>query len=128
MPSEKEMVAVVENDSTVGEAIARLLRAAGFRAQTFLSAESFLRQDFIRNSACLVVDIHLGGMSGFELEQELTHAGSRVPVIFITADETSETRERAKHTNCRGFLYKPVEAEKLIPIIRQAVEPPPVSK
>jgi FixJ family two-component response regulator len=128
MPVEKEMVAVVENDSTVGEAIARLLRAAGFRAQTFISAESFLKQDSNCKPGCLVLDIHLGGMSGFELEQRLNNAGSGVPVIFITADETSETRERAKKTHCRGFLYKPVEAEKLIPIVRQAMEPPPVSK
>jgi FixJ family two-component response regulator len=128
MPLEKEMVAVVENDSTVGEAIARLLRAAGFRAQTFLSAESFLKGETLCNAACLVIDIHLGGMSGFDLEQRLTDSGSHVPVIFITADETPETRERAKGTNCRALLNKPVEATMLIPIVREAMEPPPLSK
>ena len=117
------MVAVVENDSTVCEAIARLLRAAGFRAETFFSGESFLNSDSRQNAACLVLDIHLTGMSGFDVEERLVAAGSRVPVIFITADETSEVRERAKGTHCSALLYKPVEAEQLIPMIRQAFEP-----
>jgi len=123
MRTAETMVAVVENDSTVCEAIARLLRAAGFRAETFFSGESFLKSDSLQKAACLVLDIHLGGMSGFDLEQRLAAAGSHVPVIFITADETSETRKRANESHCSALLYKPVEAEKLIPMVRQAVEP-----
>jgi len=123
MQTAKTMVAVVENDSTVCEAIARLLRAAGFRAETFFSGESFLNSENRQNAACLVLDIHLTGMSGFDVEERLATAGSRVPVIFITADETSEVRERAKGTHCSALLYKPVEAEKLIPMVRRAVEP-----
>ena len=123
MQTAKTMVAVVENDSTVCEAIARLLRAAGFRAETFFSGESFLSSETRQNAACLVLDIHLAGMSGFDVEEHLATAGSRVPVIFITADETSEVRERAKGTHCSALLYKPVEAEKLIPMVRLAVEP-----
>ena len=123
MKQPKPTIAVVENDSAVCEALDRLLRAAGFRTQSFPSAETFLSSTEAESADCLILDIHLGGMSGFDLQQRLAESGSRLPVISITADETTATRQRAQRANCSAFLLKPVEATPLIEAIHRAIHP-----
>ena len=91
-------VAVVDDDASLCRALGRLLRGWGMQAVTYPSAEAFLEDAHAPRLDCLVLDIQLGGMSGFELTEELRTSGSCLPVIFITGHDTAETRERALET------------------------------
>lgn len=91
-------VAVVDDDVSLCKALRRLLSAWDMRAVTYPSAEAFL-EDVHRSALdCLILDVQLGGMSGFDLEARLRETGVPVPIIFITAHDTPETHERALST------------------------------
>src|SRR5262245_37741156 len=90
------VVCVVDDDVSLLRALQRLLNAGGFGVETFSSAEEFLQAPSRDDVACLVLDVHLGGLSGFELQERLLAAGSRIPVLFITARDDAPTRERAR--------------------------------
>jgi FixJ family two-component response regulator len=110
-------VAVVEDDPSMLQGLNRLLSAHGFRVQTFASAELFL--DAIANceAECLILDIHLGGISGIDLKRQLTASGSNLPVIFMTAIDTETTRQEAFDAGCIAYLRKPFLAKLLIDAI-----------
>ena len=110
-------VAVVEDDPSMLQGLNRLLSAHGFRVQTFASAELFL--DHIANceAKCLLLDIHLGGISGIDLKRQLTASGSNLPVIFMTAIDTQFTRQEAFDVGCVAYLRKPFLAKLLIDAI-----------
>jgi FixJ family two-component response regulator len=110
-------VAVVEDDPSMLQGLNRLLSAHGFRVQTFASAELFL--DAIANceAECLLLDIHLGGISGIDLKRQLAASGSNLPVIFMTAIDTETTRQEAFDAGCIAYLRKPFLAKLLIDAI-----------
>jgi len=103
------------------KALERLLRAAGFRAVLFPSAEALLATDAADLAACLVLDIQLPGLSGFELRRRLAAAGLARPVIFITAHDEPSTRHEAEGSGCIAYLRKPVEGTVLLAAIRRAL-------
>lgn len=110
-------IAVVEDDPSMLQGLNRLLLAHGFRVERFSSAESFL-DDIARCEAkCLLVDIHLGGMSGIDLKRWLTSSGSNLPVIFMTAIDNEAARQEALDAGCVGYLKKPFLAKLLIDAI-----------
>ena len=110
-------IAVVEDDPSMLQGLNRLLLAHGFRVERFTSAESFL-DDIARCEAkCLLVDIHLGGMSGIDLKRRLTSSGSPMPVIFMTAIDNEATRKEAVEVGCVAYLRKPFLAKLLIDAI-----------
>jgi FixJ family two-component response regulator len=113
-------IGVVEDDPSFLRALGRLLGAAGFRVATFASAEAFLASESVGAMACLVLDVNLGGMSGFDLQRRLVAAGSPIPTIFITAEDDPLTRERAR--SGVAYLRKPFREEALIGAIQQALE------
>ena len=113
-------IAVVDDDTSICRALARLLRAAGFDPVTYPSAEAFLDDTARARVDCLVLDIHLGGMSGFDLQKQLAAAGSAPPIIFITADEEPETSEQARRAGCAAYFHKPVAGDLLLAAIRRA--------
>ncbi len=113
-------VAVVDDDAAVRKALCRLLRSAGFAVTTFESAEEFLDRGLGDPANCLVLDIHLGGMSGFDLHDELVRAGSTIPVIFITAHDDATTRDRLWQAGAVTCLRKPFDATALIEAIDRA--------
>jgi len=98
-------IGVVEDDASFLRALGRLLSGAGFTVTTFTSGEEFLASDSAATTACLVLDVHLGGMSGFDLQQRLAATGAPIPTIFITAHDDAVTRERASPT-CRSRFAK----------------------
>jgi FixJ family two-component response regulator len=114
------MIGVVEDDPSFLRALRRLLSAAGFSVATFASAEEFLASEAAGATACLVLDVHLGGMSGFDLQQRLATAGTPIPTIFITAHDDPVTRERAR--SGVAYLRKPFREDALIGAIHQALE------
>src|SRR4051794_237490 len=94
--------------------IGRLLDVAGFSVEAFPSAEAFLDKDGGNRAACVVLDIHLPGMSGLELRRQLREAGSVVPVIFITATTDESLQEAATSLGCDAYLNKPFAPETLV--------------
>jgi FixJ family two-component response regulator len=125
MSAEKINVAVVDDDGSFCRALGRLLRAAGFAPVMYPSAEAFLQDATRTGMDCLVLDIHLGGMSGFDLQKHLAETGSPPPIIFMTGHEEPETPELARRAGCVAFLRKPFVGSSLLDAIRRAVEARP---
>jgi len=114
-------VAIVDDDTSHCRALARLLRASGMEASVFASAEEYLE---LRNGStvdCLVLDIQLGGMSGFELQSRLAAADPALPVVFLSAHEDPETVARAAQTGC-AYVRKTESGRTLLEAIRRAAE------
>ncbi len=114
-------IAIVDDDASLCHAMERLMRAAGFQSMIYSSAEAFLRESEHSRTDCILLDIQLGGMSGFELQSMLASSGSTIPIIFITAYDDPETRERARQTGCSAYLRKNDSGEAVIEAIRKAV-------
>ena len=112
-------IAVVEDDPSMLQGLSRVLSAHGFRVVKFTSAESFLDSLALCEAACLVVDVHLGGISGIDLKRRLTSSGSDFPVIFMTAVDSEATRQAAVDAGCVAYLRKPFLAKLLIEAINQ---------
>jgi FixJ family two-component response regulator len=110
-------IAVVDDDPSALQGLNRLLSAHGFRVQTFASAELFL-DDIAKSEAnCLVLDIHLGGISGIDLQRQLIASGRKLPVIFMTAIDNDATHQKAIDVGCIAYLRKPFLAKLLIDAI-----------
>jgi FixJ family two-component response regulator len=114
-------IAIIDNDQGVRRAIVRLLRAHGFRAQGFASAEAFLLRGRIDEPACLVMDIELDGMSGLELLDRLKADGSTLPIVVMTAADDEKTPRSVLAAGCVAYLEKPASAELLLAAIEKAM-------
>ena len=122
MPNATRLISIVDDDHSVRRALRRLVQFAGFTAETFASAEDFLSSASLVRTACLVLDIHLnGGMSGFELQAQLTADRVLIPIIFISAHNDVLTRERVKKSGAAAYLWKPFNDELLLDAIRGVV-------
>jgi FixJ family two-component response regulator len=115
------VVCVIDDDVSLLRALQRLLGASGFHVKAFSSAEEFLEARHVASVGCLVLDVHLGGLSGFELHDRLVLAGKRIPVVFITAHDDTLTRERARRAGAIDYLRKPFNDESLIAGINRAL-------
>jgi FixJ family two-component response regulator len=121
IPLSKRLVAIVDDDASVRRALRRLLTSAGLASIAFASAREYLDAQLPEAPGCLVLDIQLGGMNGFELHQQLEAAGGAVPTIFITAHDDEATGERARLAGAAGYLRKPLEGSVLIEAIHHAL-------
>ena len=117
-----QSIVVVEDDTGMSKAIQWLLRAAGFRVVVFSSAEKLLQTDAVDSAACLVLDIHLPGLSGFDLLRRLVASGHALPVIFITAHDDPSASDEAHRLDCAAYFRKPFEGSALLEAIRQALD------
>jgi FixJ family two-component response regulator len=118
----QHLVAVVEDDPGMLKSIDRLLKAYKFQTAIYASAESFFDDRAASEPTCLVLDIHLGGMSGIELRRKLTACGSSLPVIFMSAGDEETERQEALAAGCVAYLHKPFPAPCLIEAIGKAVQ------
>jgi FixJ family two-component response regulator len=116
------LIAVVDDDASVLRALTRLLRSAGFAVEAFGSGDDLLAWDRLGTVDCLVLDVHLGGLTGFELQERLAAMQAAPPIVFITADEEVAARERARRGADGQCLSKPVDAASLIGAIRDALD------
>jgi FixJ family two-component response regulator len=123
MHTTKGLVAIVEDDAAMRESLVRLLRASGYTTTAFASAEEFLQNADVGSTVGLVLDIHLGGMSGIELRRHLLAGGSTVPVVFITGRDNEATRVEASTVGCVDYLQKPFESSRLISALEQGRKP-----
>ena len=115
------VVAIVDDDPSVLKGLKRLLHACGFKTEVFDSGEAFLEREKASEPACVVLDIHLGGISGIETRRRLTASGSSIPVIYMTALDTETVRREATASGCAAFLRKPFSGNVLIDSIRNAM-------
>ena len=115
------LVCVVDDDSLIRDSTGRLIRSFGFRVEAFASAEEFGNSGFREETACLILDVRMPGMDGFELQHRLSEAGERIPIIFITAHADEEQERRAMEAGAVGFLYKPFSQELLHHAVRSAL-------
>lgn len=113
---------VVEDDTSLCNAVRRLLRSAQYRVLTYASAEEFYRSDFKTSPGCLILDIRLPGISGFELQARLIASGVRMPVIFMTGQDRAGMEEYAMQLGASAYLRKPVDEETLLDAIRHAMK------
>jgi len=119
---QRTLVACIDDDQGVCEAIEELLRVCGFTALGFSSAEEFLQSERLKEVQCLVTDVQLSGMSGLQLLERLADMGASIPAIVITAFPEEQIRERALKAGALCFLSKPVTKDSLLKCIRSALK------
>jgi FixJ family two-component response regulator len=117
-----KLVAIVDDDAAVRVALEGLLRSAGLSARTFASAEEFIGSGQQFQTACLIADIRMPGMSGLELQAKLNAEHCRIPIVFITAHGDTQMRMQALRAGAVEFLAKPFNDEALLEIVRLALE------
>ena len=117
-----QLIAIVDDDRSVQGALKDLMESAGLTAQWFKSADEFLEWDERNQTACLLLDIRMPGMSGLELQAQLTAEGSRIPIIFITAHVDAKMKTQAMKAGAEEFLAKPVDNEVLLEKVRSALK------
>jgi FixJ family two-component response regulator len=120
MPS-VPLMAIVDDDEALRNSLDNLLRSAGFRAHEFASAEAFLGSDHVHETACLILDVRMPGMSGLDLQRQMVAAHWRIPIIFITSHVDDEARARALEGGAVAFLYKPCREDDLLNAIEAAL-------
>ena len=116
------VVVVIEDDPDTQDTLARVLRAAGYEAAVYASAEDYLAAPPESPPIGLLLDVHLGGMSGLELQRRLKNQGSTIPVIIITAFDDPRGREQAERLGCVAYLQKPCEVETILALLRRLVD------
>ncbi len=117
-----KLVAIVDDDDLIRGALQGLLKAVGWPAQAFASAEEFLESGQQHQTACLIADIRMPGMSGLELQAKLNAERCRIPTIFITAHGDAKMRMQALRAGAVEFLAKPFDDEALLQSVRAALE------
>jgi len=121
MMARPTVVIVVDDDASLLKSVARLLAHHGIDSRTFASAEALLESDSVQMATCLLLDIHLGGISGIELHHRLAASGSKWPVIFMTANDDETTHNEAMDAGCIAYLRKPFAQHVLLNAISKAV-------
>jgi FixJ family two-component response regulator len=119
--SEIPRISIVDDDESVREAIKGLMRSMGYRAEVFASAEDFLSSGHLNETACLILDVRMAGMSGLELQSKLTASNCRVPIIFISAHSNRRARARAIEAGAVAFLMKPFSDDALLNAIKSSL-------
>ena len=117
----RAVVSVVDDDESVRESLPDLLKEFGFEPRAFSSAEEFLSSDSVNRTACLILDIAMPNMTGFDLQRELQFRGQRIPIIFITAQTDGAVRARAIEQGAVSVLLKPFNETDLLAAVEAAL-------
>ena len=120
MATQPRGVIVVDDDPGFLSSVVRLLSVHGFQVRTFNSAEALLDSDAARAATAVLLDIHLGDISGIELQRRLAAAGSSCPVIFMTAIDDDAARKEAMKAGCIAYLKKPFAPQLLLDALGKA--------
>jgi FixJ family two-component response regulator len=118
---QKSLVSVVDDDESVRESLPDLLREFGFVAEAFSSAEEFLASDVIGKTSCLILDIAMPGMTGYDLQRELTRRRREIPIVFITAHGDANLRPRVLEDGAVECLLKPFSDTALLDGVNAAL-------
>ena len=115
------LISIVDDDQSVVEAMVSLIESVGYKAKGFRSAEDFLKSRQLLNSACLILDVLMPSIDGFELQRQLAARNYRIPIIFITSFDSDDVRIRAFQAGAVEFLCKPFSQESLFQAVRSAL-------
>ena len=116
------LVSIVDDDESMRESLPDLIRQFGFAVRAFSSAKEFLSSACINETSCLILDISMPGMSGPELQEELTRRAQAMPIIFITGQQNEIVRARVLKQGAAGFLLKPFSDSDLLGAIKTALQ------
>jgi FixJ family two-component response regulator len=117
----RKLVSVVDDDESVRESLPDLLRSFGLEAQPFASAEEFLASDSLPRTACLVLDVAMPGMTGLELQLELTRRVHNIPIVFITAHSVERVRPQVLKRGAVACLFKPFSETDIVGAVHTAL-------
>ena len=118
----RSLVSIVDDDESVRESLPDLLRQFGFAAHAFSSAEEFLASDSVGQTRCLILDIAMPGMSGLDLQRELTRRRQPIPIVFITAHGDETVRPRVLEHGAVECLFKPFSETALLEALNTALQ------
>jgi len=121
MPESKSIVFVVDDDASVREALARLIRSAGLNVEAFASAEEFLKRPRPDAPGCLVLDVRLPDLSGLDLQRRMADANNELPIVFVTGHGDIPTTVRAMKAGAVEFLTKPLVEGDVLESIHRAI-------
>ena len=122
MTALKPTVFVIDDDASVRKSLSRLLRSAGYTAETFASAEAFLGREHFNGIGCLLLDVQMPGLTGMDLQEELNRADYHMPIIFITGHGDIPMSVEAMKKGAVDFLTKPFDDKELLQAIEKAIE------
>jgi FixJ family two-component response regulator len=122
VPNSGPIVAIVDDDEAVGNAIEVLMRSTGLVAQAFSSGEAFLRSPELSRTGCLVVDFDMPKMNGLDLHNNLSRLGKEIPTVLITAYPSDDVRARALKAGIICYLTKPFDESELLDFIKTALD------
>jgi FixJ family two-component response regulator len=121
IPNKQSIVYVIDDDEPIRRAFERLLRSANIVVETFSSVEEFFSGERQSDNACVIVDIRMPGLTGFDLQGELASRGIRIPSIVISASDDVQTRERARELGAVAFFRKPIDDQALLDAVWWAI-------
>jgi FixJ family two-component response regulator len=121
--AESPLIAIVDDDDAIRDALNSLLRSVGWRAEGFASAEAFLQSGQVHTTACLLLDVRLPGVSGLELQRQVRVSHAHLPIIFITAHGNDAMRAQALQAGAVAFFAKPFNDTALLEAIHTALAP-----
>ena len=124
MPSGENKVYIVDDDDSICRSLKTLLMTYGFEVKTFKTAKSFFDAVSNDDPGCLVLDIHMPGVDGWEMQKQILASGSNRPIIFISAEKKENAADRAMKVGAVGFLQKPFDGQSLVDLINAASEDP----
>ena len=116
------MISIVDDDESVREALKSLIDSVGFHAEVFRSGEEFLNSPYLFQTSVLITDVRMPGMTGLELQERLNAAHSSIPVVFISAHDDNEARERGLRGGAIAFLQKPFSEDALLAAITECLD------
>ena len=121
MGNDAKLLAVVDDDADVRVALTRLMSSAGFHVETYAGGAAFLQSIDDHEPDCLILDLHMPEMSGFDVQGALAIGHAAVPVVVITGHDTPQSRARALKLGAKSYLCKPVDDEALLAAIDSAI-------
>jgi FixJ family two-component response regulator len=124
MTHNQSIVMIVDDDDSIRRAVRRLMKSFGIAVETFASAEEFLGSDRLEKTSCLILDVHMPGMDGLQLQERLVASNHAIPIIFITAFTDERARAQALNAGAVGYLAKPFGDEELLNCIHAALKLP----
>lgn len=116
------VISIVDDDAWARSGLADLILSLGYEVRSFESAEQFIQSDSVNDTACLITDLNMPGLSGLDLQSHLRRQGYRTPVIFVTAYPSDKHREQALADGAIGFLTKPYDEKSLAACLTRATQ------
>jgi FixJ family two-component response regulator len=116
------IIAIVDDDASVREGLQSLIRSAGWRVETFVSAQEFLGRLGAQAPSCVILDLQLPGPSGLDLQKQMAEVGLEIPIVFLTGHGDIPASVQAMKAGAVEFLTKPLDEQKLLQAVREAIQ------